>query len=401
MSKIKVTISLTKEDYPELFKMKETKIIESLNEIFMNGYNIKFPKETDIKENVKYEQLLTLLKNNDTNSEVTEKLVSLENSLSKLIGLSSNSNKKGNFAENMLEEAFSQRYGDITFERKSGTAHSGDAWLYLNNSNIIMLESKNYATTINKDEVTKLESDMINHHIKWAIMISFNSRIQGFKELDLHTFVHNNETYYVIMISNFNNDYYKLDLALQIIRKLIVTLDNTKEIQLLTITNEINESLLDLNKMIEKNYNLRDSYYGMEQGIQDQLSKFHVTLRDYQYDIDKKITEIINKINNVLIEKKLLINDYNEIIEQYQDKKILPLVSRLVDTFIHKKWLLTFNEDTNSWAIKNNNDDIGSLKVQNKKAIISILNNDLSLTLHLNENKEKENKQNIEIIKNL
>ena len=50
MSKIKVTISLTKEDYPELFKMKETKIIESLNEIFMNGYNIKFPKETDIKE---------------------------------------------------------------------------------------------------------------------------------------------------------------------------------------------------------------------------------------------------------------------------------------------------------------------------------------------------------------
>ena len=67
--------------------------------------------------------------------------------------------------------------------------------------------------------------------------------------------------------------------------------------------------------MIEKNYNLRDSYYGMEQGIQDQLSKFHVTLRDYQYDIDKKITEIINKINNVLTEKKLLINDYNEIID--------------------------------------------------------------------------------------
>ena len=94
-------------------------------------------KIVSIDEEKIKDPLVIGLKNNDTNSEVTEKLVSLENSLSKLIGLSSNSNKKGNFAENMLEEAFSQRYGDITFERKSGTAHSGDAWLYLNNSNII------------------------------------------------------------------------------------------------------------------------------------------------------------------------------------------------------------------------------------------------------------------------
>jgi len=43
----------------------------------------------------------------------------------------------------------------------SQTSHSGDAWLYLPNNKIIMLESKNYTNTVNKDEVIKLHNDMI------------------------------------------------------------------------------------------------------------------------------------------------------------------------------------------------------------------------------------------------
>ena len=152
------------------------------------------------------------------NSEVSNKINSLETSLTKLIGLSSNSCKKGAIAENILEELFENRYGDIRFEKKSGQAHSGDAWLHLPDDKIIMLESKNYTTTVNKDEITKLHSDMITHNIRWGILVSFNSMIQGMKELDFQTFVHNKETYSIIMISNLSVDIHKLDLGLQIIK---------------------------------------------------------------------------------------------------------------------------------------------------------------------------------------
>ena len=35
----------------------------------------------------------------------------------------------------------------------------------------------------------KMQYDMITHHIKWGILTSFNSGIQGMKELDFHTFL--------------------------------------------------------------------------------------------------------------------------------------------------------------------------------------------------------------------
>ena len=152
-------------------------------------------------------------------TNIKDYLLSLDTSLNKLIGLSSNSNKKGNFAENILENIFETRYGDIKFERKSGVAHSGDAWLYLPDNTIIILESKNYNTTVGKDELIKLQNDMVSNNIHWGIMVSFNSQIQGMKELDFHTFIHNNKKYSIIVISNLSNNILKLDLTLQIIRK--------------------------------------------------------------------------------------------------------------------------------------------------------------------------------------
>jgi hypothetical protein len=98
-------------------------------------------------------------------------------------------------AEILLENIVNERYGDIKFVSKSQTPHSGDAWLYLPDDKIIMLESKNYTSTVNKDEVIKLQSDMITHNITWGILVSFNSMIQGMKELDFHTFLHNHEWY--------------------------------------------------------------------------------------------------------------------------------------------------------------------------------------------------------------
>ena len=225
MEQISVTLNLNISDYPILNNINKDDFNDFIMKIFNTGYHIHFPKYQITEHNhmmLKINELHDSIKN----LNIVDHITSLDTSLNKLIGLSSNSNKKGHFAENILETIFETRYGDIKFDRKSQTAHSGDAWLILPDNTIVILESKNYTTTINKDEILKLQNDMIENYIKWGIMISFNSQIQGFRELDYHTFIHNNETYSIIMISNLANNISKLDLGLQIIRKLILQLND-------------------------------------------------------------------------------------------------------------------------------------------------------------------------------
>ena len=108
---------------------------------------------------------------------------------------------------------------------------------------------------------------------------------------------HNNETYSIIMISNLSTDIHKLDLGLQIIRKLMVCSVKTNYN---IIIKDINENLLELDKIIQKNYMLRDSYINMEKDIQKSLSVHYNILRDYQYDIEMKINDIISKIKSTM-----------------------------------------------------------------------------------------------------
>lgn len=384
--------------YPLLnnFKKKDLDVI--LNKIFNTGYYIHFPsndniiKQVEMKEVTnKIEEIKLDLIQEINKSDITSKLTLLENSLSKLIGISNNSYKKGDFGENMIQEIFTQRYGDILFEKKNHIPHSGDAWLYLPNNMKIILEIKNYTNTVNKDEITKLEYDMKYNNINWGIMVSFNSNIMGMRELDFHTFVHNNTIYSVIMISNLSNDIHKLDLGVTIVRKLITNYNNYA-----IIKNDINDSLDNLNQIAKKNYLLRDNYYNMEKEIMKNLSSYHVIMRDYMYDMEKIVQELINKIQNNNIN---IINNSNNdvvnkyIINKYNDRKVIPLLVRLVDLADKKKWIL---QDSDNDIINILN--VGNIKIQQKKLIFST-NNDISITLNLG--KEQENLENLEYINKL
>lgn len=393
MENISITLNLNTNDYPILNNINKDELDEFIMRIFNTGYHIHFPKY-QITEHNHMMLKINELQDNIKNLNIVEHIESLDSSLNKLIGLSSNSNKKGHFAENILENIFDTRYGDIKFDRKSQTAHSGDAWLILPDNTIIILESKNYNTTVNKDEIIKLQNDMIEHHIKWGIMISFNSQIQGMKELDYHTFIHNNETYSIVMISNLSSSIAKLDLGLQIIRKLIVQLND--ELNFPWLVNDINSSLVELNNIIKKNYQLRDQYYNMERDIMKSLSSYHVKLRDYQYDIDQKIIQIISKITSTMIKSDAIQFNNQDLLKVHTDKKILPLLSRLFDIFNEKHWGIEVKE-SNMWKVCFKDEYIADVKIQLKKIIINIINNDLTIALNLG--KDKENIRNLELIK--
>lgn len=388
---MKVSINIDNNEFPLLFKIKNEELDNIILDILKTGYKIHFSSENLIIHNTKYEM---------KNIDINDKLISLESNLNKLIGLSSNSYKKGTIGEYILEDIFKNRFGDIIYEYKGQTPHSGDAWLYLPDNKIIMLESKNYLSIVNKDEIIKLQNDMINHHIKWAIMISFNSLIQGMKELDLHTFIHNNETYSIIMIGNLSSDIHKLDLGLQIIRKLLLNLDNLHEFP--WIIKDINQGLNDLNNIICKNYIIRDQYYTMEKDIQKLLSNYHIILRNYQYDIEKKANEIIKIIQGTMKISLNLSNiiSHDNILEKYYNKKIYPILIRVLDLVKLKNWkLINDNNNDNFIIINNENIELGKIKILNKKIIINIIKYDISINLNID--KDIENIYILDIIKTM
>lgn len=397
---MEIQLSIVKSEYPLLFKIKKKKLNETIFTIFNAGYNITFPQSVTSNnyDLMSINNKLDLLKNNINNDLLTDKIMLLENSLEKLIGLSTSSAKKGELAENILENIFNSRYGDIEFKNMSQTPHSGDAWLYLPNNKIIMLESKNYNHTVDKDEIIKLQNDMVTNHIKWGLFVSFNSNIQGTKEIDFNIFNHNNENYHIIFISNLVNDISKLDFSLNIIRKLLNTYSELDQFP--WIINNIKSELVNLNDILEQNYLLRNQFINMEKDIIKNINNFYIKLRDYQFNLDTKIKDIINKITSTMDDSINFNNvDYSLIINHAtkKDKKLGPIATKIIDVMKNKK--LYFEESNNNFNILFNDDNIAILKIQNKKILIEFLKYDIILSFIIN--KEKEVLQNLIIFQNL
>jgi hypothetical protein len=401
MNFINIKLKIDKNEFPIFTKLKHNEISEYCMKIFKTGYNIHFPSSDILLTNNdinKLSEKLDILKTDMKNSNISNKLEELDTSLNKLIGISSNSSKKGLFAENMLENIINSRYGDIIFERKSATPHSADAWLYFPNNKKVMLESKNYTSVVNKDELKKFEQDMIKHNIKWGLFVSFNSGVVGMRDMDLHHFYHNNHSYYMIIISNLIDNITKLDLGIQIIRKLNDKFDNT--INFPWIINDISNNLNELNNIIQRNYVMRDAFYNMEKNINKLLCEYHMNLRDYQCELENKIKEIIHHINSTM-DKSIhdFSNNYKILLEKYKDYKIEQLLVRFIDICINKSWEIEIDEDNDNIKIfnKHKNKFIGTLKILNNKIKINIL----SIIMILEYNNDIHNKLTLELLNTL
>lgn len=400
---MEIKLKLFKSEYPALFKIKPIELNATISSLFDTGYNMMFPQLVTVNNNNNYEYLqivnkIDSLKNNFNNDQLTDKISILEHYLEKLIGLSSSSAKKGELAENILENIFNSRYGDIQFKNTSQISHSGDAWLYFPDNKIIMLESKNYTSTINKDEIIKLQNDMITNHIKWGLFLSFNSNIQGMKEIDFDIFSHNNENYHIVFISNLSNDISKLDLALSLIRKLLTAYSNLEQFP--WIVNNIKSELINLNNILEQNYLLRDQFMLMEKDIIKNINNFYVKLRDYQFNLDTKIKDIINKVNSTMSDSiEFDTINYNIIVENAtkKDKKLTPIATKITDIMKIKK--IYFEYRDTFFNILINSENIGIIKIQNKKITIEFLKYDIILNFIIN--KDKEILHNLIIFQNL
>ena len=319
--------------------------------IFKSGYECHYPNKN--------------LETNIENSRLVNKIDTLENVLEKLIGVSSSSMKKGELAENILENIITNKFGDIKYTPMAQVNHSGDAWLNFDSFNeTVMLESKNYTVKVNKDEITKMKNDMITNNIQWGIFVSFNSQIQGYREFDIDTFNHQGKVYTIVFLSELSKDIDRIDMAIQVIRKLIMNYSKLNSFP--WVTTKIKSDLDKLNEIINLNYQLRDWFCEMEGSIKNSLNKYYTNLRDYQHKIDLSINEIVKNIEGTIEES---INktdfDYTSYLNNFKNnKKLFTILSKIIDKFQNKN--ITINEDN----LLINGNLVGTIKIQKKKVFI-------------------------------
>ena len=403
-----ITLTINSNDYPMLQSLKKKNRDKILIDIFKTGYTIYFPNKDKTLEKQDYEEIkssISSLRDEIIDSDligigdiivskINERIEPLNNSLTKLLGLQTASSKKGELAENIIYNAFVTRYTDIIYEDKSNVPHSGDAWITLPNNMIIMIESKNYTTTVNKSEVEKMEYDMKYNNIRYCLFLSLNGSIQGFRDMDFHTFSHNGENYFALMISNLSNNIDKLDLAFNMM-KILIEFSKMPD-KFPWIQKKIHDGLDKINEIVSKNHILRDNFYVLEKSVQSSLDLYHKDLRNYQYELEEYMKSLMKEIKSTIAES-IDGNDYaiHDILTIYKGKKVFFILSQILDIFENKQVILKSTNE-NKYNIIKTNDNIGVIDIQLKKIIINLFSNQLNLVFI--PSNVKENNDNFEIL---
>ena len=338
-------------DFPLLNSIKPENIQGFCLDIFKTGYNIKFPNISD---------------QSDTKTDLQEIKMNLSShfgAMSKLINITSNSALRGQLGENYIQEFFQKNYPHISFTHMGKTAHCGDAWLDINfgkENKKIMIECKNYNVPVKKDELEKLKSDMITNTINFAIYISFNSGFTGLNDVDIVNFENAGINYWIVCIANVFDNPDKIHMAISLTLALLKNVNNSCK------TNNFEKKIIELKTMITKNHTLRDNYLKMENIIQNQLDTFYSSLRDFQYSIEKIISEIIAIDDNIDDDNITL-----QILEKYKDRKYFNILSKVLDKLI-----------SIGYSIKENGENVDIYKMSDLVGSIKLIKTKFSVILN-------------------
>ena len=153
-------------------------------EIYKQGNSASLNEELN-KVKQKYELLLEEKdKQNQLNREVFDKAEKLINK-----NLTKSSISIGDDGEQIFENLADtfKDFAGYKIENKAKQSHKGDFHLFFKDFNILV-DSKNYSGSVQKKEITKIESDLtINDSMKFAWMVSLNSNISDYNRFPIMT----------------------------------------------------------------------------------------------------------------------------------------------------------------------------------------------------------------------
>lgn len=373
--------------YPELLDINKKKLHSKINTILKTGYELLYPKIENINDENKL--ILSKLDNIERN---TPSILELNKSITQLIGISSNSSKKGELVESMIEEYVIKKYSSNKYQVKRSEPHCGDGWLLLPNNQTAIVEVKSYSKTVSNVEVEKLKYDMKYNDINLGIMVSLGTGIQNSNLIDLEMFSYNNKNFYIIKIGPLINEINILDLGFNLLEKVSnICQDNNKMIIL--EDNLLNKTKLLLEK-INKNIKLREKYQNMTMEIYQKMDSFNQEMTLLFLEQEQLLKQIITEINDNSIYHLKITSSNIEELEKFNNYKIYNQLLKVMDLLKNKKIIFEINKD----KIKSNKFE---LKITQEKLNIKLTNMNLSILLTSKNSDIKSNKMNFELLDKL
>ena len=341
------TVTVTKDKFPHLFAMKKKNRDKMVGNMLELGYSCYFRDPSEFDENQVTEHLIGLAQNKE-----------VMDVLNRLTGISNNSSKKGEFAENIIANYITEHYLDCTYEDKANVPHSGDGWLITPN-NMIMIESKNYQTNISVDELHKMERDMLENQINYGIFISLQSNLIGFKTIDFHTFKNKNgEEFFIFIIGRLINNINLIDIAIKFINSLnhktLINFDMNESFS------NIKDDISELNKIILLNDNYVMKVSETRKTINKNLCDLEKEIRVYSLKSKIIIDKIIDTLNRNVSET--INNSLSSIFKKYKNHKMFLLLKKIIEN-IQINNIVYSLEKANVIIMKIGNEEIGSIKI--------------------------------------
>jgi hypothetical protein len=232
---------------------------------------------------------------------------------------------KGDIAENYIEDICNTYFPTIIVERTSGTAHAADLQLYSTDCPDIIIESKNYSHPVPKGEIDKLKDDMTRTNIKYAIFISFTSRVTAKKHMELEQC----DGKYILYLSDigFNKDFIAMGVNM-ITSVAKITNTNKPGIKREFIQDRVNQVIISLNKLSEISSSFtktRATLISEEATIKNSLDNIHMCYINNEAHIKRIVDEINEEIHYKLVDIKSIeyekCHNIEEIISDLDEKK--------------------------------------------------------------------------------
>ena len=291
----------------------------------------------------------------------------------------SKSNKKGDILENTIEDIIKNSFADYSYTNTSGTAHNGDGLLESPSGLKAIVELKNYTHTVNTEQIEKLKYDMKYTGIKYALMLSTNSAIQGKKTIDIEVFVHEDSTYTIVYIGYIFSELHKINSGIALLEHLF-KLDIVSHDKNITksIHNLISDDLEKLSVLVGSLSQLKNKFLNMEKIFKDQLESFYISFRETEYNIKLSIDKIWSEIDHKF---DIILTSNEHILEKLSYTKTYSLLSKLVETVFDPEQINLLINSEGAIELYLSNKKIGYIKQVSKRLDIQLDILDIKLSV--------------------
>ena len=339
--------------------------------------------ETDNKEFVemevnkvkeKYDLLLKEKdRQNQLNREVfdkAEKLIS-KNTVKSSIAIGDD----GEHAFEDLSETFKDFVG-YKIEKKAHQGHKGDYHLFFNEFNVLV-DLKNYTSTVQKKELDKIEQDLsINHTMDFAWLISYKTNVGDWNRFPImyKWIMTDIGLKCIIIVNNLNSNKNPMD-ALRNVWNITNELHN-----MINKTKETNIDNSEVQLFKERNYNVLQKIKTAQKRLIE-MKRNITSMSQITKDIENDIIDMVSLLSNEQIKQ---VYDKNSKIKEWWDLNIT-----FDDTNTHK---LT---STEIWSkFKKNNKEF----IDKNELIVEDFKNYIKTFIDVKSYNEKSKKGSIELV---